>query len=138
MSTASLVAHRDNGAIPARASAATLAATPTTGHRRATPRSFVRSSLPNAVSQAPAARNSSALTEACATRWATPPLTAPTPAASTTKPSWAAVEAANNCLRSRCANATSPMSTAVSTPTHAVSGPAHPVAANRGSTRNSR
>ena len=138
MSTASLVAHKDSGATPAKANAATLAATPTTGHRRATPRSFVNSSVPSAVSHAPAARNSRALTQACATRWAAPPLTVPTPAASTTKPSWAAVEAANSCLSSRCANATIPMSTAVDTPTHAVSGPAQAVEASRGSTRNSR
>src|SRR5690606_28302865 len=98
VSTASFVAHRDKGATPANANEDTVAATPVTGHGRAAPRNFTNSSVPSAVNHAPAARNNSALTEACATRWAAPPLTAPTPAASTTKPNWATVEAASSCL----------------------------------------
>ena len=67
-----------------------------------------------------------------------PPATLPTPAASTTNPSWLAVEAASSSLRSVWATATRPSSNAVLTPTQATTSCPHPEAASSGSTRSSR
>ena len=93
--------------------------------------------VPCASSQDPAQRNSSDFVAAWATRASTPPVTAPVPAATRTKPSWAHVEAASSCLRSRWARATVPMTTAVTAPTQAT-GVSQPVAASSGCTRSSR
>jgi hypothetical protein len=61
-----------------------------------------------------------------------------TSAASTMKPIWAQVEAANNCFRSRCAAATAPNANAVNAPSQATSGPAHYVSTSRSEVRTSR
>src|SRR5699024_7657481 len=63
------------------------------------------------------------------------PLTAPTPAASTTKPNRATVEAASSCLRPRRPNATAPLRLAVLPPLQAVTRPARPDEARHRSTR---
>ena len=76
--TASLVAHSDNGATPARLKAATAQVAPTRGHRRPAPPRASSCFVPNAVSHAPAARNNAAFVAACATRCAVPPAIAPT------------------------------------------------------------
>ena len=94
--------------------------------------------MPSALSHAPATRNSSALVAACATSCVAPPAVAETPAASTTNPSCADVDAARSCFRSSWATATAPSSTAVATPAQATTGPAHAVACSNGAVRSSR
>src|SRR6266700_7036722 len=137
-STSSLVTHSDAGGRPASATAPTVNAAPTTGYRRAAPRSAGSCLVPSAVSHAPAPRNSRLLGAACATSCITPPRMPPAPAASTMNPTWAQVEAASNCLRSAWATATSPSASAVTAPAQAVTGAPQPDATSSGWVRSSR